>query len=94
MNSCSKVWCGFFKAIHDHHRQHILEIIHHSGPLNASEIIGKLKLSQPTVSHHLKILSQAKLIHAKKKGKETVYTINKSEISQCCGSFMEKYTSE
>ena len=90
-NVCPKVWCTFFKAIHDEHRQLILDLLKKHGELNATEIVKKIKLSQPTVSHHLKILHQAELIHAHKNGKEMMYSLNPEPIIKCCNGFKNRF---
>ena len=92
--TCSKVWCCFFKAIHDQHRQYILELLHKHGPLSANQIVAKVTLSQPTISHHLKILNQAKIVNSQRKGKEIFYSINKASIKKCCGGFMERFVTD
>ncbi len=43
------------------------------------EIIEGLHLSQPAVSHHLKILRQAELISDRKEGKWIFYSLNREE---------------
>ncbi len=88
---CPKKWGAFFKAAHDIHRQHILSIIKAHREVNASQILSYLKLSQPTLSHHLKILKEAGLIKAEKRGKEVVYSINSDQIHECCRGFMNRF---
>ena len=89
--ACPKKWQTFFKAVHDKHRQMILDIIQTHKEINANGIVEKVHLSQPTISHHLKILCDAEVIQTKKKGKEVIYTINKTAINDCCGGFMHKF---
>lgn len=84
-------WLKFFKAVCDNNRQTILGLIKNQERINATDIIKKIELSQPTVSHHLKILTEAALIIADKQGKEIFYSINKEKINQCCGGFMKKF---
>lgn len=88
---CPKKWLSFFKAVHDQHRQKILDVIQHSKEINANGIVEKVHLSQPTISHHLKILCDASIIRAKKVGKEVIYSINTDAIDDCCGGFMSKF---
>jgi len=90
--SCSKKWLSFFKAVHDKNRQAILDVIQKHKTINANGIVAKIKLSQPTISHHLKILEEASVIHAKKVGKETMYSINESSIHECCGGFAQRFS--
>lgn len=89
---CPKKWLLFFKAVHDQHRQAILDIVKHHKEINANGIIEKVHLSQPTISHHLKILTDASVLTTKKVGKEVLYSINESVIDDCCGSFMHKFS--
>ena len=89
---CPKIWLKFFKAVSDHHRQMILALIRKHDTLNASDIIKKIKLSQPTTSHHLNILKDARLITSVKKGKEVYYSLNDKTISSCCTGFRDKLT--
>lgn len=91
-HNCPLKWLKFFKAACDSHRQHILTLINNHKTINASQINSKIKLSQPTVSHHLKILKEANLITAEKKGKEVFYTINKKNIKNCCTNFSKKFS--
>ena len=54
-----------FKAISDERRRKILSILGKDAA-NAGEIARKFKISQPTVSNHLKILKEAGLIKERK----------------------------
>lgn len=88
--SCSTKWLKFFKAACDENRQQILTIISNHKAIGATQIGKKIKLSQPTISHHLKILTLAKMITATKKGKQVFYSINKSQVEAYCTGFMKK----
>lgn len=78
---------NFFKAICDLNRHHILHLVRKSGEMNATDIINKMDLSQPTVSHHLKILVSAGVLESRKEGKETYYKVNVKFINNCCHGF-------
>lgn len=69
-----------FKAIADENRLKILSILTH-GRLCACDILENMDLSQPTVSHHLKILQQAGLITVEKKGRWNYYSIVDEKIA-------------
>jgi len=88
---CPKKWQTFFKAVHDRHRQMILDDNQSHKGINANGIVKKIHLSQPTISHHLKILCDASIIRTKKVGKEVIYSINEGAINDCCGGFMHKF---
>ncbi len=81
----------FFKAVCDSNRHTILNVLKKKERANVSEITKKVGLSQPTVSHHLKILSDAELIVSKKQGKETFYRLDEKFIKHCCHGFSKKY---
>ncbi|AQS59231.1 ArsR/SmtB family transcription factor [Desulforamulus ferrireducens] len=64
-----------YKALGDINRLNILKML--SGhELSVCEIMQGLNLSQPAVSHHLKILRQANLVESVKHGKLVLYTLN------------------
>lgn len=91
-HSCSgKKILKFFKAACDSNRHAILDVIKRQGRANVSEITKKIGLSQPTISHHLKILADAELIVSKKQGKETFFSLDEKSIKHCCHGFLGKY---
>lgn len=87
---CNPKTLKFFKSISDKHRQIILSLLKVHKSLNASEIQKRIKLSQPTTSHHLSLLVQAGAIEAIKKGKEVFYSLSNKNISSCCLGFLKK----
>jgi ArsR family transcriptional regulator, arsenate/arsenite/antimonite-responsive transcriptional repressor len=56
------------KALADETRLRIFEAIAKRGNLNCGEIVSMRGVTPATVSHHLKILSEAGLIECKKEG--------------------------
>ncbi|CCO07094.1 ArsR/SmtB family transcription factor [Desulforamulus hydrothermalis] len=66
---------NLYRALGDANRLSILQML--SGQeLSVCEIMLGLNLSQPAVSHHLKILRQAQLVKNVKYGKLVLYTLN------------------
>jgi DNA-binding transcriptional ArsR family regulator len=59
-----------------------------------NEIVEKLDVSQPTVSHHLAILREADLVTTREEGKQTFHSINQEHIAFCCEQFMVKFAPE
>lgn len=49
-----------------------------------SDIIDKLNIGAPTISHHLKELSNAKLIFTEKRGKFLVAKVNEELLNELC----------
>jgi ArsR family transcriptional regulator len=83
----------FSKAIADETRQKIMDMLCCEW-LSVNEVVAKLDVSQPTVSHHLAILRDAGLVNVREEGKQTFYTLNQEQISYCCGQLMIKFAPE
>lgn len=66
-----------FKALADPARLRLLSIIasHQGGEACVCDLIEPMDLSQPTVSHHLKILTDAGLLIRDKRGKWAYYAV-------------------
>jgi len=67
------------KAFADTNRLLIIEMLS-CGELCACKILKKLGITQPTLSHHMKILCECELVSGRKDGKWTYYTLNKAVI--------------
>ena len=65
-----------FSMLQDESRQQILMLLFDCKQMTVSEITDNLELSRPAVSHHLKLLLDAKLVTVKKNGKERWYSLN------------------
>ncbi len=83
----------FSKAIADRTRQKIMELVCCRW-LSVNEVVAKLDVSQPTVSHHLAILREAGLVSVREEGKQTFYSLNQERVSYCCGQLMIKFAPE
>ncbi|CAH2212226.1 ArsR/SmtB family transcription factor [Tepidibacter aestuarii] len=70
-----------FKALSDKNRLLILDMLS-CGELCACDIIEGLNLTQPTISHHMKILQKANLVNVKKEGKWMRYSLNLEVIKK------------
>lgn len=68
---------GAFAALSDPARLRLLSLMAaaDSGEVCVCELTEPLGKSQPTVSHHLKVLSQAGLIRGDKRGRWTWYSV-------------------
>ena len=83
----------FAKAIADETRQKIMNLVC-CNSLSVTEIVEKLDVSQPTVSHHLSILREAGLVSVREDGKQTFYSLNQDRMAVCCGQLMVKFAPE
>lgn len=70
-----------FKALNDKTRREILELLKEND-LTAGEISDQFQMSKPTISHHLDLLRQAKLVVSIKKGQFVYYSINSTELDE------------
>lgn len=77
-----------FKAISDERRRRILSILGKEDA-NAGEIARKFKISQPTVSNHLKILKEAGLIKERKVKQNRIYSLNKPKLQKVIETLQE-----
>ena len=73
----------FAKALADETRQKIMKICCCEW-LSVNEIVEHLKVTQPTVSHHLAILREAGLVNVREEGKQTFYQLNQTRLASCC----------
>lgn len=71
------------KALGDPYRLQIIEAIKKSGGacMPCSTVVDIINLSQPAISHHIKLLIEADLIIAEKEGRAVKYSINKDVFS-------------
>ena len=70
------------KALSDKARVRILQEIAKRGSISCGDAEGIALLSQPTCSHHIKILIDAGLLNPVKNGRHVIITINKQALSR------------
>ena len=68
------------KGIGNENRYRILEVLMKE-PRNVGEISKKVKLPQPVVSQHLKVLKSANLVEDERRGQEVLYSVNVSYMA-------------
>jgi len=83
----------FAKALADETRQKIMRICCCNW-LAVNEIVERLNVTQPTVSHHLSILREAGLVEVREEGKQTFYKLNQKRITACCGQLQANFATE
>ena len=84
---------AFAKALADETRQKIMSLICCQW-LSVNEIVEKLDVSQPTVSHHLAILRESGLVKLREEGKQTFYTLHQEGLASCCGNLVIQFAPE
>jgi len=69
-----------FKAFCDETRLMVLSLLQ-SGEKCACVLLEKVHVSQPTLSHHMKILVESGIVSARKEGKWTHYSISPQGVT-------------
>ena len=77
-------------AIADPCRLTILQEISKKGEICCGDVQGLTGLSQPTCSHHIKLLSESELIECRKEGRNHFFALNKNNFKKV-SSFLEKF---
>jgi len=72
---------SIFKALNDPTRRQILELLQQKD-LTAGEIAEQFKMTFPSVSHHLDLLKQAKLVSSQKEGQFVYYSLNTTVVDE------------
>lgn len=83
---------GLFKALADTNRLMIVDMLS-CGELCACDILEKFHITQPTLSHHMKILCDCGLVNGRKEGKWTYYSLNPDKV-QDFKSFLSSITTD
>ncbi len=69
-----------FQALGDSSRVQIIWVLM-QGEQNVGELVEKLDMSQPAVSHHLRTLRNLGLVQIRKSGRTTVYKLDDEHIN-------------
>lgn len=81
-----------FKALSDETRLKIVDMLS-CDELCACDILEEFAITQPTLSYHMKILTDSGLVHARKDGAWTRYTLNQDLITQA-RAFFDQITTD
>ena len=71
----NKKMAAMFKAFGDENRIQILELLR-DGERCACMLLEEMKITQPTLSHHMKILCDSGIVVGRKEGKWMHYSIS------------------
>ena len=80
----------FAKALADETRQKIMALCCCEW-ISVNDIVEKLDVAQPTVSHHLKILKSAGLVRSERRGKQVLYSLDQERLAQGCCKVAEDF---
>ena len=77
--SDNKKMAAMFKAFADENRIQILELLR-DGERCACRLLEEMKITQPTLSHHMKVLCDSGIVVGRKEGKWMHYSISEDGI--------------
>lgn len=69
------------KAIGDNNRLRIIEMLS-GGEKCACKLLERFSITQPTLSHHMKILCDCGLVNVRKEGKWSHYSLNCETLTE------------
>jgi len=78
-----------FSALAEPNRLQIVELLRHR-PLPVGQIADRLRLGQPQVSKHLRVLSEAGLVHARPVAQQRIYALRAEPLKEL-DDWLEKY---
>jgi ArsR family transcriptional regulator, arsenate/arsenite/antimonite-responsive transcriptional repressor len=71
------------KALADPVRMQLVDVLRkHAGKVCVCELVPLFDLSQPTVSHHLKVLREARLVGSERRGLWAYYYVNPDALEE------------
>lgn len=76
----------FFKALSDQTRRGILRLLQRH-ELSVGEIVNNFSLSQPTISRHLSVLKEARLVTDRRSGQHVMYRLSGDALARSAGKF-------
>ena len=76
-------YARLFKALSDPKRLKIVHMLA-GGELCACKILEEFHITQPTLSHDMKLLTDAGLVIPRREGKWTHYSLNKTRVGEIC----------
>ena len=74
------------KALGDPIRVQLVDVLRkHAGKVCVCELVPLFELSQPTVSHHLKVLREAGIVGSERRGLWAYYYVNPNSLEELSG---------
>src|SRR3972149_2174230 len=83
----------FARALSDETRQELMRLCCCEWR-SVGELAKAVGVTQPTVSHHLAFLRDARLVDARQRGRQTFYTLNQERVAECCGRLVARFAPE
>ena len=80
-----------FKALGDHSRRFLLDLLHKRDGQTLSELEWELEMTRFGVMKHLKLLEAAGLVITRREGREKLHFLNAIPIRQIHDRWIDKY---
>jgi len=87
METYYEVNAKIFKALGDSNRLKIIDLLS-CGEKCACEILNYFNFTQPTLSHHMKVLIECSLVNSRKEGTWSYYSLNSKNTNKLVMSLM------
>jgi DNA-binding transcriptional ArsR family regulator len=78
-----------FRALAEPHRFQIVEFLR-DGPRSVNDVVHRLRLAQPQVSKHLRVLGDAGLVNVRVDAQRRIYTLQPAPLKQL-DVWLERY---
>jgi len=79
----------FAALAHEQRRFILLALKFRGGEMTAGDIADRFACSWPTTSRHLKVLEEAGLVTAEKRGRERIYKLGTARLMEVAGGWLE-----
>jgi DNA-binding transcriptional ArsR family regulator len=79
-----------FHALADHHRRHLLDLLHHTNGQTLTELCAHIPMTRFGVMKHLRVLEEAGLVTTRKVGREKLHYLNPAPM-QDVADWVEQY---
>lgn len=73
---------NIFKALADPNRVKIVDLLYKNGETCACELLEEFNITQPTLSHHLKVLADSEILKQRKEANWIHYKINDKKFDE------------
>jgi ArsR family transcriptional regulator, arsenate/arsenite/antimonite-responsive transcriptional repressor len=78
----------FAALAHEQRRFILLALKFRGGEMTAGDIADRFACSWPTTSRHLKVLEEAGLVTAEKRGRERIYKLGTERLKEVAGGWL------
>ena len=69
-----------FNAIAEPRRRQIIDLLAGGGERTVGDLVGALRIAQPAVSKHLRVLRRVRIVSATRRGRRRIYQLNPREL--------------